>query len=39
MADSFEATTVIDRPIDEVFAFLAAGVNDPTFSSRVLEIH
>ena len=38
MADSFEATTVIDRPIDEVFAFLAAGVNDPKFSPRVLEI-
>ena len=29
---------MIDRPIDEVFAFLADGENDPKFSSRVLEI-
>jgi carbon monoxide dehydrogenase subunit G len=34
----FGATVVIDRPIDEVFAFLADGENDPKFSSRVLEI-
>ena len=34
----FDATTVIDRPIDEVFAFLADGENDPKFSPRVLEI-
>jgi uncharacterized protein YndB with AHSA1/START domain len=34
----FGATTVIDRPIDAVFAFLADGENDPKFSSRVLEI-
>jgi uncharacterized protein YndB with AHSA1/START domain len=38
MAGRFEATTVIDRPIDEVFAFLANGENDPKFSPRVLEI-
>jgi uncharacterized protein YndB with AHSA1/START domain len=38
MAGRFEATVVIDRPIDEVFAFLANGENDPKFSSRVLEI-
>jgi uncharacterized protein YndB with AHSA1/START domain len=38
MAGSFEVTTVVDRPIDEVFAYLAAGENDPTFSSRVLEM-
>jgi uncharacterized protein YndB with AHSA1/START domain len=38
MAGRFEATTVIDRPIDEVFAFLADGTNDPKFSPRVLEI-
>jgi uncharacterized protein YndB with AHSA1/START domain len=38
MADGFEATTIIDRPIDEVFAYLAAGTNDPKFSPRVLEI-
>jgi len=34
----FGATIKIDRPIEEVFAFLAAGENDPKFSPRVLEI-
>ena len=34
----FGATTVIDRPIEAVFAYLADGENDPKFSSRVLEI-
>jgi hypothetical protein len=29
---------MIDRPIEEVFAFLADGENDPKFSSRVIEI-
>jgi hypothetical protein len=29
---------VIDRPIGQVFAFLANGENDPKFSTRVLEI-
>jgi uncharacterized protein YndB with AHSA1/START domain len=38
MASRFEVTTVIDRPIEEVFAFLADGTNDPKFSPRVLEI-
>ena len=38
MADRFSGTTVIDRPIEEVFAFLADGTNDPKFSPRVLEI-
>jgi uncharacterized protein YndB with AHSA1/START domain len=38
MSDSFSATTVVDRPIEEVFAFLANGENDPKFSPRVLEI-
>jgi uncharacterized protein YndB with AHSA1/START domain len=38
MAGRFEGTTVIDRPIEEVFAFLAAGVNDPKFSPRVQRI-
>ena len=38
MAGRFEATAVIDRPIEEVFAFLADGENDPKFSPRVLEI-
>jgi uncharacterized protein YndB with AHSA1/START domain len=38
MAGRFEATVVIDRPIEEVFAFLADGENDKKFSPRVLEI-
>jgi hypothetical protein len=38
MAHRFEATTVIDRPIEEVFDYLAAGVNDRDFSPRVQEI-
>jgi carbon monoxide dehydrogenase subunit G len=38
MAGRFGATIVIDRPIDEVFAFLADGENDKKFSSRVLDI-
>jgi uncharacterized protein YndB with AHSA1/START domain len=38
MADDFRATVVIDRPIEDVFAFLADGENDPKFSPRVLEI-
>jgi carbon monoxide dehydrogenase subunit G len=29
---------VIERPIEEVFDFLADGENDPKFSPRVLEI-
>jgi uncharacterized protein YndB with AHSA1/START domain len=38
MAGRFDATVVIDRPIEEVFTFLAEGENDPKFSPRVLEI-
>ena len=38
MAGEFRATTVIDRPIEEVFRFLADGENDPKFSPRVQEI-
>jgi uncharacterized protein YndB with AHSA1/START domain len=38
MAGRFEATVFIERPIEEVFAFLANGENDPKFSPRVLEI-
>jgi hypothetical protein len=38
MAGQFEATVVIDRPIEQVFAFLADGENDRGFSTRVLEI-
>jgi len=38
MAGRFEATVVIDRPIEQVFSFLADGENDPKFSPRVQEI-
>ena len=38
MAHEFSGSTVIDRPIDEVFAFLADGTNDPKFSPRVQQI-
>ena len=38
MAHGFSGTTVIDRPIDQVFAFLADGTNDTKFSPRVQEI-
>jgi uncharacterized protein YndB with AHSA1/START domain len=38
MADRFATTVVIDRPIEEVFDFLADGTNDQKFSPRVLEI-
>jgi Polyketide cyclase / dehydrase and lipid transport len=38
MAHEFSASALIDRPIDEVFAFLADGTNDPKFSPRVQEI-
>jgi hypothetical protein len=38
MAGQFEATVEIDRPVAEVFAFLAEGTNDPKFSPRVQRI-
>jgi carbon monoxide dehydrogenase subunit G len=38
MSGRFEGTVVIDRPIEYVFAYLAAGVNDPDFSPRVQKI-
>jgi carbon monoxide dehydrogenase subunit G len=38
MANGFSATTTIDRPIEQVFAFLADGENDPKFSPRVQQI-
>jgi hypothetical protein len=38
VAGQFEATAEINRPVEEVFAFLAAGTNDPKFSPRVQEI-
>jgi uncharacterized protein YndB with AHSA1/START domain len=38
MANGFSATTTINRPIDQVFAFLADGQNDRKFSPRVQQI-
>lgn len=38
MSGQFEGTAEIDRPIAEVFAFLADGENDPKFSPRVLAM-
>ena len=38
MAGQFEATAEVNRPVEEVFAFLAEGTNDPKFSPRVQEI-
>ncbi|WP_406193705.1 SRPBCC family protein [Kitasatospora sp. NBC_01560] len=38
MAGQFETSVDVDRPIAEVFAFLADGRNDPAFSPRVLTI-
>jgi hypothetical protein len=38
MPGEYSGSAVIDRPIEEVFAYLAAGTNDPRFSPRVLEI-
>ena len=38
MANQFSGSAEIDRPIDEVFAFVADGTNDPKFSPRVQEI-
>jgi carbon monoxide dehydrogenase subunit G len=35
MAGQFEGTADIDRPIEDVFAFLADGENDRKFSPRV----
>jgi carbon monoxide dehydrogenase subunit G len=38
VAHEFSGSAVVDRPIDDVFAFLADGTNDPKFSPRVQEI-
>ncbi|MFE3251117.1 SRPBCC family protein [Streptomyces sp. NPDC059209] len=38
MSGQFEAVTEIDRPIEEVFAYLAEGTNDREFSPRVQHI-
>lgn len=38
MSGQFEGTAEIDRPVEDVYAFLADGENDPKFSPRVLRI-
>lgn len=38
MSGLFEASVEIDRPVAEVFAYLADGRNDPEFSPRVQRI-
>lgn len=38
MAEKFGASVIIDRPVEEVFAFLADGENDKRFSPRIVEI-
>jgi hypothetical protein len=38
MANEFSGSAVVDRPIDDVFAYLAEGTHDPEFSPRVQEI-
>jgi hypothetical protein len=38
MAHDWSATTMIDRPIDQAFAFLADGTNDTKFSPRIQKI-
>jgi hypothetical protein len=38
MPGQFSGSAVINRPIGEVFDYLAAGTNDPKFSPRVAEI-
>lgn len=38
MPGQFSGTAMVNRPIEDVFAFLVAGTNDPKFSPRVLEI-
>jgi len=39
MPGDFSGTALINRPVADVFAFLAEGTNDPKFSPRVIEIH
>ena len=38
MAERFGASTIVNRPQAEVFAFLADGENDRKFSARIVEI-
>ena len=38
MAKHFGASIVVDRPIEEVFAYLLDGTHDREFSKRIVEI-
>ncbi|MGD9959253.1 SRPBCC family protein [Nocardioides sp.] len=38
MSGRFSGSAVVDRPIQEVFDYLAEGTNDPEFSPRVQSI-
>jgi hypothetical protein len=38
MAEHFGASIVVDRPIEEVFAYLLDGTHDKEFSKRIVEI-
>ncbi|MEU9754722.1 SRPBCC family protein, partial [Streptomyces althioticus] len=38
MSTQFEVVVDVDRPIEDVFAYLADGRNDPEFSPRVLKM-
>ena len=38
MSNQFEVVVDVDRPIEDVFAYLADGRNDPEFSPRVLTM-
>jgi carbon monoxide dehydrogenase subunit G len=38
MSGRFSGSAVVDRPIADVYAYLADGTNDPKFSPRVLSI-
>lgn len=38
MSGEFESIVEIDRPVEQVFAYLADGRHDPEFSPRVQEI-
>jgi uncharacterized protein YndB with AHSA1/START domain len=38
MAHEISGSAVVDRPIEEVFAYLAEGTHDPEFSPRVQTI-
>src|SRR4051794_27289976 len=38
MSGRFSGSAVVDRPIADVYAYLAEGTNDPKFSPRVLSI-